>query len=124
MKNIKLKLVNGTVRKAERIVDADAYKKLLKIARATGLMPDWRRNLNAYSMDFKDFWDVSVRSVSNAIQQAYLLGCRDTEDRLSKEVPNDTHACKYCGGTAEGAYEDLLCADCREMFGHSLYSEL
>lgn len=34
------------------------------------------------------------------------------------------HVCKYCGGIAEGAYEDLLCADCRELFGHSLYSEL
>ncbi len=35
-----------------------------------------------------------------------------------------THKCLYCGGEAEGDYEDLLCAECRELFGHALYSEL
>ena len=34
------------------------------------------------------------------------------------------HLCKYCYGIAEGEYEDLLCPNCREVFGHSLYSEL
>ena len=40
------------------------------------------------------------------------------------EEDNDTHNCKYCGQLVEGSYEDLLCGDCRESFGHSLYSEL
>ena len=39
-------------------------------------------------------------------------------------VPKDKHVCKYCYGLAEGTYEELLCQECREMFGHSLYSEL
>jgi rubrerythrin len=34
------------------------------------------------------------------------------------------HICKYCGNIVEGEYEDLLCDECREIFGHSLYSEL
>lgn len=34
------------------------------------------------------------------------------------------HICKYCGEIAEGEYEELLCDECREIFGHSLYSEL
>lgn len=34
------------------------------------------------------------------------------------------HLCKYCGGIAEGTYEDLLCEECRYDFGHALYSEL
>ncbi len=34
------------------------------------------------------------------------------------------HWCKYCGGIAEGTDKDLLCDDCRELFGHTYYSEL
>ena len=34
------------------------------------------------------------------------------------------HICKYCGNIVEGEYEDLLCDECREIFGHSLYSDL
>jgi len=41
-----------------------------------------------------------------------------------KKLPRGSHICKYCGGIAEGTFADLLCADCRETFGHSLFSEL
>ena len=41
-----------------------------------------------------------------------------------KILPRGSHLCKYCGEIAEGTYADLLCSDCRETFGHSLYSEL
>lgn len=34
------------------------------------------------------------------------------------------HVCKYCGEITDGDYEDLLCEDCRCIFGHALYSEL
>ena len=34
------------------------------------------------------------------------------------------HLCKYCGDIVEGEYEDILCEDCKETFGHSLFSEL
>lgn len=44
-------------------------------------------------------------------------------DRVSK-IPNGFHECKYCGGLAEGDFEDLLCGECRYDFGHSLFSEL
>ena len=36
----------------------------------------------------------------------------------------ENHICKYCHSVAPGTYEDLLCDDCREIFGHALYSEL
>ena len=32
--------------------------------------------------------------------------------------------CKYCGRSNNSTEPDLLCAECRETFGHSLYSEL
>lgn len=41
-----------------------------------------------------------------------------------QKLPKGKHICKYCGGIAEGTYQDLLCEECRECFGHSLYSEL
>lgn len=45
--------------------------------------------------------------------------------KVEKIVDASTHhLCKYCGGIAEGNYEDLLCAECRYDFGHALYSEL
>ena len=34
------------------------------------------------------------------------------------------HECKYCGSVANGTDTDVLCEDCREIFGHTLYSEL
>lgn len=37
---------------------------------------------------------------------------------------NNHHICKYCGGIANGADEDILCAECRDDFGHAFFSEL
>jgi hypothetical protein len=34
------------------------------------------------------------------------------------------HACQYCGQITKGFDEDILCEDCREMFGHTLFSQL
>lgn len=40
------------------------------------------------------------------------------------KIPRCRHSCKYCGAIADGTFEDLLCGDCRQTFGHSLFSEL
>lgn len=43
------------------------------------------------------------------------------------EIINITgkHICEYCRtNIVEGDYEDLLCDECREIFGHPLRSEL
>ena len=34
------------------------------------------------------------------------------------------HQCKYCGRITKGSYKNLLCDECKEVFGHSVYSEL
>lgn len=34
------------------------------------------------------------------------------------------HVCKYCGTVTEGSDKNLLCDDCRDVFGHTFYSEL
>jgi len=36
----------------------------------------------------------------------------------------DHHVCKYCIRIADGKDKDLLCDNCRELFGHTFYSEL
>lgn len=36
----------------------------------------------------------------------------------------DHHICRYCKGIADGRHADLLCDNCRQTFGHALYSEL
>lgn len=38
--------------------------------------------------------------------------------------PTNKHRCKYCGNWVDGTNEDELCDECKETFGHSLYSEL
>lgn len=37
---------------------------------------------------------------------------------------NTHHICKYCGEIAEGTDENVLCSECRELFGHTFYHEL
>ena len=37
---------------------------------------------------------------------------------------SEHHRCKYCGVLTAGADEDVLCGECREIFGHYRYSEL
>lgn len=34
------------------------------------------------------------------------------------------HRCKYCSGIANGRETNLLCDECREIFGHMYYDEL
>ena len=68
---------------------------------------------------------------SNGVAKQALLNhinasC-DTEFRTGEtEIIDLTgkHLCKYCGEVVDGEYEDLLCKDCRTIFGHALYSEL
>ena len=45
--------------------------------------------------------------------------------KVSKMVPaKGHHRCKYCDDITIGETEDILCEDCRMVFGHTLYSEL
>lgn len=37
---------------------------------------------------------------------------------------NTHHICKYCGEITKGNDEDVLCDECRMIFGHTFYYEL
>ena len=61
--------------------------------------------------------------------EAELLKANQAEEPDRKwisitKLPRGKHICKYCFRVAEGTYDDLLCEECRECFGHALYSEL
>lgn len=64
--------------------------------------------------------DVSDKQMLRLCQKAYpqhnFIEC--------KQLTKERHICKYCGWVAEGEYEDLLCEDCRRLFGHATFSEL
>lgn len=34
------------------------------------------------------------------------------------------HVCLYCGNLVDGTNENLLCDECRELFGHTFFSQL
>jgi hypothetical protein len=36
----------------------------------------------------------------------------------------NSHPCRYCGEPNHSTEPDLLCRECREMFGHSFFNEL
>lgn len=40
------------------------------------------------------------------------------------QVADNKHLCGYCHNIVNGTDEDILCNECRELFGHSLFSEL
>ena len=70
-----------------------------------------------FSYPKKDMSDAEVLKVVQACEPQHGW-------QTIKRLPRGSHLCKYCGDIAEGTYADLLCPDCRETFGHSLYSEL
>ena len=62
--------------------------------------------------------------------------CYSSEEECRKNLENEGvkvikiatksnhHRCKYCGSIASGKATDILCDECREIFGHAYYSEL
>ena len=63
-----------------------------------------------------------LRESRELVDFAWMLFLNRNWEQQMMEKEN--HICKYCGGIAKGDCEDLLCDDCRMLFGHTLYSEL
>ena len=70
-----------------------------------------------FSCDIKDLTELKILK---------LLRIMEPKENWQevKKLPRGSHFCEYCGDIAAGTYKDLLCADCQQTFGHSLYSEL
>ena len=70
-----------------------------------------------------------ILAQAEAIQKGWdytIVNNIDINDKKVLDVvdANTHHICKYCGEVAEGIDEDVLCPECREIFGHAFYSEL
>ena len=65
-------------------------------------------------------WKSDCESEELCIANFELMGVDIIEIADAKH----THLCPYCSGIANGTDHDLLCDDCRSVFGHYFYSEL
>lgn len=65
----------------------------------------------------------SANNAYSYCDTCYCLGVRPM-CIFNPELFEAFHSCKYCGQVTEGIDEDILCEDCREMFGHTLFSQL
>jgi len=59
----------------------------------------------------------------NAVEYVKLKHS-DVKEILGVTSTRGKHICRYCGSIAKGKEEDRLCDECRNVFGHSFYSEL
>ena len=71
--------------------------------------------------------ELEFQKVADYPEEVWLRLCQKhyPDEKITKVVDATTHhLCKYCGGIAKGIDEDILCAECREDFGHAFFSEL
>lgn len=52
------------------------------------------------------------------------LGENDMGELISITNASSHHLCGYCGQVVKGTDRNLLCDECRELFGHKYLSEL
>ena len=63
--------------------------------------------------------NASLKAVEELVRTDYA------NKTLRRIVPQKGHhICRYCYGVADGEQSDILCEECREVFGHTFYSEL
>ncbi|WP_342982144.1 hypothetical protein [Ruminococcus sp. 2227st1_E6_2227SCRN_220401] len=95
---------------------------------------------NGWEADFKKYLSTAlVKFFVDSIESGkeYAWDCTaDSEESIRKSLEKDGvkivkmvpakghHRCRYCSSIAEGSDSNLLCDDCRELFGHSFYSDL
>ena len=85
-----------------------------KVDMQTGIVT--RINVRESGLKFRDTTDEFVYTIRfyNRIPKKYakMIGI----ERVNY--------CKYCGSPTDSVDEDVLCEECRDLFGHTFYSEL
>lgn len=71
-----------------------------------------------YNLKNKEFKNMLIGAINRKFGTAYKAEETEIIDMRGK------HVCKYCGEVTQGENADLLCSECREIFGHAFYSEL
>ena len=119
----------GGVKVKKRDLSGKTKEELVKLIHENGWEADFKTYLSTALIKFfvdgieggKEYaWDCTSDSEESVRKSLEKDGIK-----IIKIVPaKGHHRCKYCGSIAEGSDRNLLCEDCRELFGHSLYSEL
>lgn len=72
----------------------------------------------------KTLKEVTLEVNGTSKEEVVKAVTKEGYDTKRIESVDTHHVCKYCHGIAEGKDEELLCQSCRELFGHTFYSEL
>ena len=76
------------------------------------------------TVDYTEVINLNKTYDMSADKWTTLLETMLEEKIIAVHDANTHHICKYCGGVAKGIDEDVLCEECRYVFGHAFYSEL
>ena len=76
------------------------------------------------TVDYTEVINLNKTYDMSADKWITLLETMLEEKIIAVHDANTHHICKYCGGVAKGIDEDVLCEECRDVFGHAFYSEL
>lgn len=82
---------------------------------------------NKVIVETADYTDIiTVQKIFDMPNEKWISGLQRyfEEEIIAVHDANTHHICKYCGGVAKGIDEDVLCEECRDVFGHAFYSEL
>jgi len=80
-----------------------------------------------YAVGKKTILELGFKNTLDNPDEVWVRLCQKhyPDENITKVVDAKTHhICKYCGGLAKGKDDDVLCSDCRELFGHAFFSEL
>ena len=80
-----------------------------------------------YAVGEKTILELDFQKTLDYPDEVWVRLCQKQypEEKITKVYDaKNHHLCKYCGCVAKGTDEDVLCTDCRELFGHAFFSEL
>lgn len=121
----------GVSAKGKRISKRDLQKISSKVLddifekfRVTHDFEAWknRPKLSAFYAECKSGVIFQVEAVSS--EEAEKRITEDGEEVVRVVPIKEHHICPYCNGLADGFDSDMLCEECRMLFGHTYIDEL
>ena len=97
-----------------------------------GLIKDYTTNHDGKTYEGEDFIVCYGKGLRTCVLKPYEIDDKVVgyTARFYNVMPKKyekmiyVNYCKYCGNPTNNVDEDVLCKDCRDMFGHTFYSEL
>jgi len=74
-----------------------------------------------------DYKGASTWATKETILETFYKNRKESGEKIGDVVIIEStkeHFCQYCGQVAEGKDKNVLCQECRELFGHAFFSEL